>query len=235
MVFDFHPSLAATRQVKLGAPFVSVASIDGEKESGNLSDRFNAGASALWDRVVGWLVLAFGCTLTQTSLPKPTPNPNQARSSRFFPLDQHIAPFHSDQTAKRRHPGRRVRHKFLSLDLPPNGPYLARSPRHARTHARTHTHTHTSRSLPRRHPRARLARPPFGRTQTTFAIVAASSIIRSYNPFRLSVEVALSLVYICIGAAATARPTRPSFATHCASRPLSVAATVFASASGPHR
>ena len=78
MVLDFAPSLLATHPVSLGAPFVSVKSVGGEKDSDNLSERFNSGAAALWDRIVSW-----------RDLVRPpraiTPTARQARASTHPP------------------------------------------------------------------------------------------------------------------------------------------------------
>ena len=62
MVLDFAPSLLATHPVGTGAPFVSVKSMGdgGARDSESLSDRFNSGAAALWDRIISWRdLLAF--------------------------------------------------------------------------------------------------------------------------------------------------------------------------------
>lgn len=60
MVLDFQPLFAATRQIKISAPFQSVSTVAGEKDSNELSSKFSSSAAALWDKIIGWRdILAF--------------------------------------------------------------------------------------------------------------------------------------------------------------------------------
>jgi len=47
-------NFAATQQMKLGAPFTSVQSVGGEKDSDNLTEQFSGFAATLWDRLVAF-------------------------------------------------------------------------------------------------------------------------------------------------------------------------------------
>ena len=69
MVLDFAPSLLATRPVAIWAPFTSVKTLGGEKESESLSDRFGSMASVLWDKLVAFRdFLAFMILLVRLGL-----------------------------------------------------------------------------------------------------------------------------------------------------------------------